>query len=94
MNQQEFEKLMIAMVQNIYAVAHLVNPEINHVSMYSFFDGSVNFRAYHDDDENKENVRTILDISLFKDGDMKLSDGYYYNNSEIDFIPFKKEETA
>ena len=82
MNSQEFEKLLLDMVRSIYRVIRLVNPDVNHISMYSI-NGGASVTAFKDA-EDKDSEQ-LFDIVMFEDGSMHLSDGYYKANGKLEF---------
>ena len=84
-------KTILEIVKNLGDIARMINPEINHITMYSI-DGAADFTAYAD--KELEDRDAVLYGHLFDDGSFKIGDTYYKADGSFDFTIKREEKSA
>lgn len=73
-------RMMLTLVKQMGDIARMINPGINHVSMWSIGD-SADFSAYIDNEYEREEV---ISGHMFEDGSFRIGNNYYYPDLTID----------
>lgn len=84
-------KTILDMVKSLADVARIINPEVNHITMYSI-DGAADFVAYAD--KEGEDRDAVLSGHLFDDGSFKIGDTYYKADGSFGCKLKKEGESA
>lgn len=71
MNQNEIAKAATSMISCIYALAQVIDPRVNHVSMYNIGD-CIDFTAYIDN--GLPNVEKVFQVHQFENGELYVND--------------------